>query len=117
MRIFLLILLLTLQATPNMTVAWQRDTLHITWQAPGYHCVWIDQYPLTCGVNSGGVDIPARGIDTAYQPRAGRVLRLIDEGQTKPRGRWCLRGCFGYGFLLSGSEPRFTFSGAASHQS
>jgi hypothetical protein len=61
-----------------MTVVWQRDTLHITWQAPGYHCVWIDQYPLTCGVGSGSVDLPSGGIDAAYQPREGRVLRLVD---------------------------------------
>ena len=84
MMLRLLILLLTLQATPNMTVTWQRESLHITWQAPGYHCVWIDQYPLTCGVDSGSVDLPARGIDVAYQPRAGRVLRLVSADNTIP---------------------------------
>jgi hypothetical protein len=72
------------QSTPNMTVAWQRDTLHITWQAPGYHCVWIDQYPLTCGVGSGSVDLPQGGIDAAYQPRPGRVLRLVSADNTIP---------------------------------
>lgn len=80
----LLILIVTLQVTPNLTAVWQRDTLHITWQAPGYHCVWIDRYPLTCGNESGSVDLTAGGIDTAYQPRPGRVLRLVSADSTIP---------------------------------
>ena len=82
MRHFLLLLMLLLQpVTPTMTATWQGNTLHVAWSAPGWHTVQLDHTPLDkgYGINAGIFDMPIAGVDSLYSPKAGQVLRLIDE--------------------------------------
>lgn len=84
MNYLLLILLLLLpqqQVTPQFTASWQGNALHVTWAAPGWHTVSLDHTPLDqgYGMNAGIFDMPTGGVDHLYHPKAGQVLRLMDE--------------------------------------
>lgn len=76
----LLILLVALQTTPNMTVVWQARSLHVTWHAPGWHCLSLDRAVLDCRYDQADLLLPTGGVDAAYAPRPGQVLRLVDAG-------------------------------------
>lgn len=89
--LLLLFILLLTPATPNLTAQWVQDqrVLRLTWQAPGWHCLYIDHVPLEhgCGYDSVALDLPSGGIDVAYAPVPGRALRLVDaENKTTAQG-------------------------------
>lgn len=66
---------------PTLTASWQGNALHVTWVSPGWHTVWLDHTPLDqgFGIDSGIFDMAIGGVDHLYEPKAGRVLRLVDE--------------------------------------
>jgi len=76
----ILILLIALQTTPNMTVVWQAQSLHVTWHAPGWHCLYLDRAVLDCRYDQADLLLPTGGVDAAYAPHPGQILRLVDEG-------------------------------------
>lgn len=81
----LLLLILALLAPAPLTATWQgHSALHVTWTAPGWHCVKLDNTWLDngCGVGSKDFTLPTGGVDSAYKPDPGDVLRLYDYGGT-----------------------------------
>ncbi len=67
-------------APPTFTATWTRDqkSLQVVWSAPGFHCLWLDTQPLDCRDDSADLLLRTGGVDSAYAPHPGQVLRLID---------------------------------------
>jgi hypothetical protein len=70
----------------HLSAAWQFDrTLAISWQADDRACLMIAdsaevgaaRYLLACA-EAGAGTLRYTGVDVNYQPRAGRVLLLVD---------------------------------------
>lgn len=71
-----------LQATPpSLTAVWQgAASLHVTWVAPGWHCLRLDSASLDCRSDSADLLLRTGGVDHLYAPKPGQTLRLINYG-------------------------------------
>ena len=66
------------QSTSNLTTQWQGTALRVTWTAPGWHCLNLDSASLDCRYDSADLLLRTGGVDSAYAPRPGAILKLVD---------------------------------------
>ena len=77
-NLLLLILALLTPPAPTLTASWQTHTaLHVTWTAPGWHCVYLEHQSVDCRENGADLLLPTGGVDHLYAPKPGQTLRLI----------------------------------------
>lgn len=78
---YLLLLLLILQPVPPpaLSATWQGTVLLVSWQAPGFHTVWLDNQPVDSAVDRATFQLRTGGVSAAYVPRPGQTLSLVDD--------------------------------------
>ena len=63
---------------PPLGVSWQPQALHVAWQSPGWHCVYLDTALIGCADDQASYDLPMGGVDVAYAPQLHRSVFLYD---------------------------------------
>ena len=65
---------------PTLFASWPTpDALQVTWSAPGWHCLYLDDALLGCTSDSATLTLPVGGVDVAYAPQLHRSLVLRGE--------------------------------------